>query len=65
MITTFGRTRPCIFDWKGVLLSYEIRPFFSFLTLWLLVCTVASAHDTTLTLRQDDARNTQAPLPKQ
>ncbi len=38
---------------------------FSFLTLCLLACTVASAHDTVLTLRQDDAANTQVPLPKQ
>jgi hypothetical protein len=41
------------------------RRFFSFLTLCLLICTVATAHDTTLTLRQDNARNTQVPLPKQ
>jgi hypothetical protein len=39
--------------------------FFSFLTLCLLVCTVAMAHDTTFTLRQDNAGNTQLPLPKQ
>jgi len=38
---------------------------FSFLTLCLLACTVASAHHTVLTLRQDDATNTQVPLPKQ
>jgi hypothetical protein len=29
------------------------RRFFCFLTLCLLVCTVATAHDTTLTPRQD------------
>jgi len=46
-------------------LSNEILPFFFFLTLCLLVCTVAMAHETTLTLRQDNARNTQVPLPKQ
>jgi hypothetical protein len=38
---------------------------FSFFTLCILACTVASAHDTVLTLRQDDATNTQVPLPKQ
>jgi len=38
---------------------------FSFLTLCLLANTVASAHNTVLTLRQDDARKTQVPLPKQ
>jgi hypothetical protein len=38
---------------------------FSFFTLCLLACTVASAHDTVLTLRQDDATNTQVPLPNQ
>ncbi len=31
---------------------------FSFFTLCLLACTVASAHNTVLTLRQDDATNT-------
>ena len=38
---------------------------FSFFTLCLLACTVATAHHTVLTLRQDDAANTQVPLPKQ
>jgi hypothetical protein len=42
----------------------KYRRIFCFLTLFLLACTGASAHDTTLTLRQDDARNTQVPLPK-
>jgi hypothetical protein len=41
------------------------RRLFSFLTLCLLISTVASAHNTVLTLRQDDATNTQVPLPKQ
>jgi|GEM_PF-2830759 len=39
--------------------------FFSFLSLCFLACTVASANNTVLTLRQDDATNTQLPLPKQ
>jgi len=43
----------------------EYRHFFSILTLCLVACTVASAHNTVLTLRQDDATNTQVPLPKQ
>ena len=43
----------------------KYRRFFSFLTLCLLACTVASAHHTVLTLRQDDSTNTQVPLPKQ
>ena len=38
---------------------------FSFFTLCLLACTVASAHNTVLTLRQDDSTNTQVLLPKQ
>ncbi|MDH4453501.1 MAG: hypothetical protein QE570_10030 [Verrucomicrobiota bacterium] len=38
--------------------------FFSFHTLCLLVCTVATAHDTSLTLRQHNPRNTQVSLPK-
>jgi hypothetical protein len=37
----------------------------SFLTLCLPACTGASAHHTVPTLRQDDATNTQVPLPKQ
>ena len=41
------------------------RRFFSFLTLCLLSSTVALAHNTVLTLRQDDDANTQVPLPKQ
>ena len=40
------------------------RRFFSFLTLCFLTSTVASAHNTVLTLRQDDATNTPVPLPK-
>jgi len=43
----------------------KYRHFFSFFTLCLLANTVASAHDTVLKLRQDDATNTQVPLPKQ
>jgi hypothetical protein len=43
----------------------KYRHFFSILTLCLLACTVASAHNTVLTLRQDDATNTQVPLTKQ
>lgn len=31
----------------------KCRRFFCFLTLCLLVCTVATAHNTVLTLRQD------------
>jgi hypothetical protein len=36
----------------------KYRHFFSLLTLGLLANTVASAHNTVLTLRQDDATNT-------
>ena len=36
----------------------KYRHFFSFFTLCLLANTVASAHNTVLTLRQDDATNT-------
>ncbi len=36
----------------------KYRHLFSFLTLCLLACTVASAHNTVLTLRQNDATNT-------
>ena len=38
--------------------NMKSRRFLSFLTLCLLACTGASAHNTTLTLRQDDAANT-------
>jgi hypothetical protein len=44
--------------------NMKYRRFFCFLTLCLLANTVASAHNTVLTLRQDDAMNTQVPLPK-
>ena len=38
--------------------NMKSRRFLGFLTLWLLASTGASAHNTTLTLRQDDTTNT-------
>ena len=38
--------------------NMKSRRFLSFLPLCLLACAGASAHNTTLTLRQDDATNT-------
>ena len=43
---------------RRITINMKSRHFFSFLTLCLLSSTVASAHNTVLTLRQDDATNT-------
>ena len=49
---------------RRITIIMKYRHFFLFLTLCLLGSTVASAHNTVLTLRQDDATNTPVPLPK-
>jgi len=43
---------------RRITLTMKFRRFFSSLILALLACTAASAHDETLTLRQDEAAST-------